>query len=215
MNTLFKYGFIVLLFTSCSQENKETKAAPEPEQKSPLHKEHLSVLRDSDKVAMRLDTLQKNISGTIDLSVFKSKKLFDLKFKRIPVEIGGGLIDGDEQDATFSLVNETFKADWQVIKRTSKFFLIKVDGILATLRYDLHLIDAINGYRGDPASNSNYQAGRSATVNPDNLTVVLTNEYNVKTENGKFEHEEMKQHFFIDSKGYFKERQAPKQKASD
>jgi hypothetical protein len=144
----------------------------------------------------------------INLSEFKSKKLFNVKLKLIPTEAGGGAIDFNEADTTFNLTDSNYKAQWNLIAKTPRFMVVEVygDGVqLVTLTYQLKVIDAINSAAAQ--GNNHWNANRQSVISK-NLTIVLQHEYSVQVDDeNHFETEtEDKLYWFIDKNGYFREK---------
>ena len=99
----------------------------------------------------------------IDLATFKNRKLTKIRFRQIPTIIGAGGIDEDNADTTFSLVNENYKARWNLIARRPTFIVLEIDdnGIfLVTMKYSMEVIDAIRIAMTDRASNTHWYATR-------------------------------------------------------
>lgn len=181
-------------------------------------------LTNSAKLIKHLDSLPKikfpyesewyNRSfPTIDISDFKNKKLFKIRYKLIETQIGGGLLDDDRIDSTFNLADTiSYKAGWNLIEKTPQFVVIEVnDGVkLVTLTYNLKVIDAINSAVADPSGNSHFNANRHSTIYK-NLKIVLHHEYSVQVdERGNFEKEEDSEKWFIDKMGHFQKNKNQK-----
>ncbi|MBS1519823.1 MAG: hypothetical protein JST50_02410 [Bacteroidetes bacterium] len=201
----------LLILTSCQHPN--SKAFNQPvENKSDTKKIPTT---DSSKLIVHLDSLpqinfpygeggpDQKTSPVLNLSEFKDKKLFGLPLTRIKTQIGGGILDDDRVDSTFSLTDNKFKASWDLIAKTPKFFVIEINGvILATLTYDLKVIDAINTETHDPANNNHFNADRYSTINRD-LTIVLHHKWYMVGESGNDENEKDDEDWFINKDGRF------------
>lgn len=177
----------LLFVTSCGHSNK--KFVGQTIEKDSIKKKASVPITDSCKLMAHLDSLSQikfpygedgqdqKVSPVLNLSEFKGKKLFNLPLTLIPTKIGGGILDDNRVDSTFNLTENNFKANWELITRTPKFFVIEIDGIvLATLTYDLKVIDAINTETHDPGNNNHFNADRHSTINKD-LTIVLHNKW--------------------------------------
>jgi hypothetical protein len=207
----------LLFVTSCRQKNEQF------DRKTIQNKHNLKVakiqLADSFILLKHLDSLPKinfpftskfnnrKSSKIIDFHEFKCKKLFKLPFKLIEREIGGGLIDFNKDDSTFSLVSNTYKAQWNLISKTPKFLILEVYSeyvFLVTMTYDLKVIDAIRS--GYVQGNSHWYADRHAVIYKD-LTIKLKHYYETQDDDVKnqesYETEEM---WFIDRYGNFKQK---------
>ncbi len=120
----------------------------------------------------------RNFPTVIDLSIFKDKKLFNLPFTRIPRDTETGSIDQEENDTTFNLTDNNYKAKWNLLAKTPRFIIIEVYNryaFLVTLTYNLELISAIRSGYADPAGNVHWHANRHSIVNKD-LTILLQHE---------------------------------------
>jgi hypothetical protein len=184
-------------------------------------------LTDSGQLMLHLDSLPKPLfpyesekNGkyqpeiTISLSTFKNKKLFNIPLKLIPTQIGGGFLDHGE-DAndegvlpdsireTFNLVDTiTYKTEGVLVATTAKFAVVDLNGILVTLSYDVHVIDAIRTSPGD--GNNHWQVGRATTVKKD-LTIDILHWYSHQTdERGNRDWENEHEKWFIDSTGHIR-----------
>jgi len=173
----------LLFLTSCQHSNN--KSVSQLIENKSAAKKILVPITDSGKLIAHLDSLpqikfpygeggpDQQTSPVLNLSEFKNRKLFNLPLTRIKTQIGGGILDDDRVDSTFNLTDNKFKASWDLIAKTPKFFVIEINGvILATLTYNLKVIDAINTETHDPANNNHFNADRYSTINK-NLTIVL------------------------------------------
>jgi len=117
----------------------------------------------------------RSFPTVIDLSTFKNRKFFNLPFTRLPRSTETGSIDQEENDTTFNLTDNNYKAKWNLIAKTPKFIVIEVYtgcAFLVTLTYDFKLIDAIRTGYADPAGNVHWHADRHSIINKD-LTIIL------------------------------------------
>ncbi len=161
-------------------------------------------LTDSAKLLKHLDSLPKatfprSVSDgwdrgapNINLAEFKTKTLFKLSYKRIPRVIGGAGID-ERIDSTFNLCDTNYRANWCLVVKTPKFFVVEVVDnylLLVTIDYDLNVIDAIHIAAGDPSSNHHFHGELTSTIYK-NLKIVMHYTYsqqageedNYRTEN--------------------------------
>lgn len=143
-------------------------------------------LTDSAKLVKHLDSLPKAVfplevsewNGTqhIDLSEFKTKRLFKLRYKLIPRAIGAAGIDDDERiDSTFNLCDTNYKANWSLVIKTPKFFVVGVEGnysLLVTIDYKLNVINAIHVAAADPFGNDHFHGELTSTIYK-NLKIVM------------------------------------------
>lgn len=207
-----------LFLTSCEQKNSQTITQ--------INKKETTITKiytkqvvptDSSRLRLHLDSLPKikfpyessgnNAQFNIDLSEFKNKQLFNVPYKRIPRQVGGGFVDDDEDDTTFNLVDTNYKAQWNLVAKTPKFVVVNVydnPSKMVTLTYDLKIIDAItfSAWQG----NNHWTAQRFSTINQD-LNIVLYHQYRVQVdEKDNFQYETEHEKWFIDKKGYFKKR---------
>lgn len=207
--------FALLFLTSCRHPNN--KLVGQPFKNDSVTKKISVPLTDSSKLMAHLDSLpkirfpygeggqdQKN-SPVLNLSEFKDKKLFNIPLTRILTKVGGGILDDDRVDSTFNLTDQSFKANWELIARTPKFFVIEIDGIvLATLTYNLKVIDAIKTETHDPANNNHFNADRYSTIDKD-LTIVLHHKWYMAGEEGD-ESEKEDEDWFINKDGRFMQK---------
>lgn len=161
-------------------------------------------LTDSAKLLKHLDCLPKatfprSVSDwnrgapNINLAEFKTKTLFKLSYKRIPRVIGGAGIDDERIGPTFNLCDTNYRANWFLIAKTPKFFVVEVDDnylLLVTIDYNLKVIGAIHIAAADPSGNDHFHGELVSTIYK-NLKIVLHYAYsqqggkedNYRTEN--------------------------------
>lgn len=214
-------GVLALItITACTQSgNKNTRVKKDSlSTNKPLPKA-VAPVTDSAKLMHHLDSLPpvkfpflsewyNRTFPVINLSEFKSKKLFNVKLKLIPTQAGGGAIDYNETDTTFNLTDSSYKAQWNLIAKTPRFMVVEVygDGVqLVTLTYQLKVIDAINSAAAQ--GNNHWNANRQSVIRK-NLTIVLQHEYSVQIDDeNHFDTEtEDELYWFIDKNGYFREK---------
>ena len=146
--------------------------------------------------------------NSINLSEFKGKKLFKLKFTRIPTTIGSGGLDDDRIDSTFNLTDIQYKAQWNLIKKTPKFVVVEVNSegaMLVTLNYHLEVIDAIITGIADPGGHYPWFASRHSVIN-NNLTILLQHEYTMNETEDSVDKEKSEEKWFIDKTGHFRKK---------
>jgi len=212
---------MVALFLGCINDVKNVKTVSKPDSpKSSIIRQTPSPpLTDSAKLSIHLDSLPKavfprNVSDwnrgapNINLADFKNKKLHNLSYQLIPRQIGGAGIDmGGTLDTTFSLCDTNFRANWFLITKTPKFFVVEVDDnylLLVTIDYRLNVLDAIHIAAGDPSSNDNFQGELTATIYK-NLNIVMHYRYDQRTDKeGHSETINEDDQWGIDSNGHFK-----------
>jgi hypothetical protein len=217
MKNLTIYIFALFVITSCRQkkEHSDNKAI-QTNFKSTNVKTQST---DSVLLLKHLDSLSKinfpfksefnnrEFLTVIDLHEFKNKKLFNLPFKRIEREAGGGLIDYNTKDSTFNLTDNNFKAQWNLISKNPKFLVLEVYADFAffvTITYDLKVIDAIRS--GYVSGNAHWLAERHSIINKD-LTIKLQHYYEVQTdEKYNYDSGTTEEKWFIDNKGFFKQK---------
>jgi len=204
----------VTLLVGCTNNEKRNKKAQAGNVK-PL----VAPLTDSAKLLRHLDSLPKailplNVSDwnrstpSINLVEFKNKKLFRLLYKRIPRIIGGAGIDMmTNDDSTFNLCDTNYKANWVLISKTPKFFVVEVDTnylLLVTIDYQLNVIDAVHIAAGDPTSNKRFQGELSSTIHK-NLKITMHYTYYVQVdEEGHFDTTTENDIWRINNNGIFK-----------
>ena len=151
----------------------------------------------------------RSFSIVIDLSTFKDHQLFNLPFTRLPRSTETGSIDQEEDDTTFNLTDNNYKAKWNLIAKTPKFIVIEVYtgyAFLVTLTYDLKLIDAIRTGYADPAGNVHWHADRHSIINKD-LTIILQHYSEVQVdEKYNYEKQTTEEKWFIDVDGHIKQK---------
>ncbi len=183
----------------------------------------ISTIQPTDSILLlwHLDSLPKitfpflsefynrNFSTVIDLHAFKDKRLFNLPFKRIEREAGGGSIDYEPEDSTFNLTDNDFQAQWNLIAKTPKFIVLEVYtgyAFFVTITYNLRVIDAIRSGYADPAGNVHWHADRHSIINKD-LTILLQHYYEVQVdEKYNYDSETTEEKWLIDSNGHFKQK---------
>lgn len=213
---IFVLGLSII--TACKQPSSKTvKNVTKKDSTKVLATLAGQSLTDSGKLLLHIDSLPKikfpfesnwGDSGypTIDLSIFKSKKLFNLPIKLIPTQAGGGLLDDELVDSTFDLTDASYRAHWYLIAKTPKFIVIEVEnGVLATITYNLKLIEAIHSAIADPRSNSHFNAERHSTINKD-LTILFHHDYGVEDDKGHYDTSTEADLWFINKTGHFKEK---------
>lgn len=77
--------------------------------------------------------------------------------------------------------------------------------MLATLTYNLKVIDAINTETHDPGNNNHFNADRYSTINKD-LTIVLHHKWYMAGEGQYNENEKSDEDWFIDKDGRFMQK---------
>ncbi len=207
---------LLVYIGSCKPDIKKTENARLQKTNANNKVQNLSV--DSTKLLVQLkkfpktdfpfkseDANSENGFYLLNLSEFNNKKLFNIPFKKIPTQIGGGMIDNDEDDSTFNLVDLNYKAEWKLLAKRANFFVIVVNsgnGIkLVTQTFNLNVIDAINIEKGDPASNPNFSAYRHSVIYKD-LTILIIHEYSVRIdEENNFDEKTEKMKWFISDNG--------------
>jgi hypothetical protein len=213
----------VALLIGCSNNTKPTKAPlPDSSRKQILVKQaRIEIpLTDSAKLLAQVDSLAKTIfpleisedihttpTTSIDLSDFKTKKLFNLPYKRIPRVIGGAGIDDDRIDSTFSLCDTNYKASWVLVTKTPKFLVVQVNGMLVTMDYHLNIIDAILVCVEDPSSNEHFHGDLNSTLYASLKIIMHYNYYQIagKEDNYRTENEINEDDIWrIDRTGHFK-----------
>jgi len=210
--TIYSLG-LLLFVTSC--RHSDNKFVGQTIEKDSIKKKVSVPITDSSKLMAHLDSLpqikfpygeggqDQKTPPALNLSEFKDKKLFKLPLTLIRTQIGGGILDDDRVDSTFNLTDRNFKANWELIARTPKFFVIEINGVmLATVTYDLKLIDAINTETHDPANNNHFNADRYSTIDKD-LTIVLHNKWYMAGEGGNDESEKDDEDWSINKDGHF------------
>jgi hypothetical protein len=208
---------ILIAFIRCNESYRSSTDAPESQSPVVSTPPELS---DSLRLMMHLDSLPEikfpfrsefynRRFSELNLSEFKNKKLFDLSFQKIPRVIGNGSIDmnKDENDSSFNLVDSGFIARWNLIVLKENFIVIEVQYgyiYLATLTYNLDLIDAIRTGYIEPTSNDRMNADRHAVITKD-LTVLLQHQYNAQIgESFNYQTLTSEEKWFIDKSGHFK-----------
>ena len=226
LKNLIPYAIVASLLIGCTNNVKTVKAlSSNSSPKSSLVKQTLLVhLTDSAKLMVHLDSLPKAVfpfnipeqgisEHDIDLAEFKKMKLFKLLYKPIPRVIGGAEIDNERIDSTFNLCDTNYKANWFMVIKTPKFFVVQVDdnyqglALLVTIDYHLNVIDAIHCMGNDPSSNEHFHGELTSTIYK-NLKIVMhynyaqqaSEEYNYETENEVNEDDIWR----IDRTGHFK-----------
>ena len=159
------------------------------------------------------DSASTQYGNAIDISGLRSKKIFDLPFKKFETVIGEDytIDDSNLPDSTFSLADTNFVASWIIISKQPDFVLIEnTDNntgytYLVTVTYSLSVIDAIRSlyYEG----NSQYNAGRNVTIFPD-LSLAIHGYYSVLEDEKRqvFNSVKSTTFWYIDEKGYFKRK---------
>lgn len=201
--------------------------------KDPIAKK-IYPLTDSGQLMLHLDSLLKaefpyeseggspSGSATIDLSALKNKNLFNIPLKLIPRQIGAGSLDhgGDLDDAgiltdsireTFNLMDTiTYKTTGILVAATPKFVVIDLEGILVTLSYHAHVIDAIHSSTSE--GNNHWHVERNTTIKKD-LTMILHHWFSVQTdEAGHYDYENEYENWFIDDGGHIKKQKSRRTK---
>ncbi|PWK80331.1 hypothetical protein LX99_00796 [Mucilaginibacter oryzae] len=157
------------------------------------------LLTDSAKLLKHLDSLPKATfprivsdwnrgAPNINLAEFKTKTLFKLSYKRIPRAIGGAGIDDERIDSTFNLCDTNYRANWFLVAKTPKFFVVEVDDnylLLVTIDYNLNVIEAIHIAAADPSGNNHFHGELTSTIYK-NLKIVL--HYAYSQQGGEEEH---------------------------
>lgn len=186
---------LVLIIISCTK--KEAVKRPE----------FSIAITDSLKVITHLDSLRTDSLTKIDLSEFKNRPLRKLNFKLIPIEMEGTSVDEETSDSLFNLVDENFFANWMLLSKQPKFFVIETEeGFLATLSYKLEKLDAIRYGYIDPSSNNHQQFYRQGKLDK-KLNIVLHHERNIQVdENWNFETDTLDSNWSIDGNGMIQKK---------
>ena len=203
------------LLVSCTNTSKSVSTSVSNKTLTINHAQLRHLLTDSAKLIKHLDSLPtpkfpfkainpSSWGAKIDLSGFKNRRLFNNALKLRYRTIGGSIIDGEDRPKTFDLTDSTFKADWLLIAKQPKYFVIITDGRLVTLTYNLVLIDAMNIVAGDPAGNSHFSGELNTTIYS-NLKLKLRYEYGVQTDEERhYAYQIEDDLWFVNQRGQFK-----------
>ncbi|MBF6641133.1 hypothetical protein IVB69_06550 [Flavobacterium sp. J49] len=205
MRLIATFLFLITI-ASCTKKEVIQKS-----DSSVINTDSLKLLKhvDSLRLVKDIDSLKSEDLIKIDLSEFKNKKMRNLNFKLIPIELDGGAIDfaESEEDALFNLTDENYFANWILISKKPKFFVILTEeGFLATLKYNLEKLDAIRFNYINPSSNNHWSFTRQGKID-NKLNILLHHEYSVQVDDDwNFETTTLDKKYYINSEGKIQNR---------